>query len=439
MKKIIKFCLLTSPCFCFSATNAQWSTTTVAPNIRVTNTAAKVGIGDYPDLNTPIDPLTIGGDISLYPTSASADRRINARSISSMLQLSANSNIADGSCIQLYGRSHPTANGMIDFTANTYSGGGGIACRFNVHNGVTGNPLFILYRDGNSELYGHHFTFNPTTDAERTIDAKTTTSLFSINANVSANDGPSIKMYGRSHPTGPGIMDFFASSYTGGVGNIAFRFNAHNGVTGNPLFIVYRNGSSELYGHHFTFNPTTDAERTIDAKTTTSLFSINANISSNDGPSIKMYGRSHPTGPGMMTFAANALSADPNQSAYRFDVYSPSTNTSKAIMVMYKGGNMEVCGKIRAKEIVVETGWCDYVFNDNYKLRSLNELEQYIKAYRHLPEIPTTEEITTNGAPIGEMTSKLLLKVEELTLYMLQLKKQNDALQAEVNVLKSKI
>ncbi len=86
---------------------------------------------------------------------------------------------------------------------------------------------------------------------------------------------------------------------------------------------------------------------------------------------------------------------------------------------------LDVAGKIRACEVRVSTAgnWCDYVFGEQYKLMSLAELDQYIKANHHLPEIPTTEEVEAEGIELAQMNVLLLKKVEELTLYAIQLEK----------------
>jgi hypothetical protein len=70
--------------------------------------------------------------------------------------------------------------------------------------------------------------------------------------------------------------------------------------------------------------------------------------------------------------------------------------------------------------------WSDYVFSDNYNLRPLSEVEQFIKANQHLPNIPSATEVSKNGFNMVEMNAKLLEKVEELTLYLLQQQKQLD-------------
>jgi hypothetical protein len=93
-------------------------------------------------------------------------------------------------------------------------------------------------------------------------------------------------------------------------------------------------------------------------------------------------------------------------------------------------GNYEliVNGEIRAKEVVVETGWADYVFDKDYNLKSLNELEDFIIRNKHLPEIPSAKEVEANGVDLGEMNMLLLKKIEELTLYLISQQKEIEKL-----------
>lgn len=97
---------------------------------------------------------------------------------------------------------------------------------------------------------------------------------------------------------------------------------------------------------------------------------------------------------------------------------------------------LAVNGKIRAKSVVVDTGWSDFVFEDNYKLMPLQEVEKFIKDNRHLPEIPSEADVKKNGVSVGDISSKLLQKIEELTLYMIELKKENETLRSDMSVLK---
>jgi hypothetical protein len=96
---------------------------------------------------------------------------------------------------------------------------------------------------------------------------------------------------------------------------------------------------------------------------------------------------------------------------------------------------LDVNGTIRAKEIKVETGWSDFVFADDYNLMPLDKLERHIKANKSLPGIPTEKVVLENGVSIGEMQAKFLEKIEELTLYVIDLKKENVELKERMSIL----
>jgi hypothetical protein len=100
-------------------------------------------------------------------------------------------------------------------------------------------------------------------------------------------------------------------------------------------------------------------------------------------------------------------------------------------------GGAYVEGRVRCHEVEVALAptfvWPDYVFNSSYKLRPLSEVESFINTNKHLPGVPSQAEVATNGVKLGEMNATLLQKVEELTLYMINLQKENDALKARVS------
>ncbi|WP_124557948.1 hypothetical protein [Pedobacter sp. KBW01] len=86
---------------------------------------------------------------------------------------------------------------------------------------------------------------------------------------------------------------------------------------------------------------------------------------------------------------------------------------------------LAVNGKIRAKEIKVEaSNWPDYVFEEGYKVGTLEALESYIKANKHLPEMPAAKEIETNGLVLGEVVKLQQKKIEELTLHLIEKDKE---------------
>jgi hypothetical protein len=86
---------------------------------------------------------------------------------------------------------------------------------------------------------------------------------------------------------------------------------------------------------------------------------------------------------------------------------------------------LSVNGNIIAKKIkITQAGWSDYVFNTDYKLRSLSSLESFIKQNKHLPEIPSAKEVEENGISVGDTQALLLKKIEELSLYVIALNKK---------------
>ena len=95
---------------------------------------------------------------------------------------------------------------------------------------------------------------------------------------------------------------------------------------------------------------------------------------------------------------------------------------------------LAVNGNIGAQDIIVtNTGWSDYVFRPGYRLRPLSEVSQFIQANGHLPDIPTEAEVKAQGVSLGDMQAKLLAKVEEITLHMIQQEKENRELRDQVN------
>lgn len=95
---------------------------------------------------------------------------------------------------------------------------------------------------------------------------------------------------------------------------------------------------------------------------------------------------------------------------------------------------LAVNGTIGAKAVKVEvtsTTWPDFVFNKGYKLKSLKEVEQYIRQNGHLPEIPTAKEIEASGADLGELLKLQMQKIEELTLYIIEQNKRIEVLESK--------
>jgi len=132
-----------------------------------------------------------------------------------------------------------------------------------------------------------------------------------------------------------------------------------------------------------------------------------------------------------------------------------STNASQRMTISANGNvgigittpvnKLDVNGTIRAKEVHVESGWADFVFDKGYNLQNLSEVELYINKHKHLPDVPDANEVEKNGINLGEMNALLLMKIEELMLYSIEQnkrlndqEKKIDSLEKATNILNFK-
>nr|WP_320120078.1 hypothetical protein [uncultured Marinifilum sp.] len=105
------------------------------------------------------------------------------------------------------------------------------------------------------------------------------------------------------------------------------------------------------------------------------------------------------------------------------------------------GYRLSVDGKIIAEELQIKqsTTWPDFVFEDDYQLRSLSEVKEFIDENKHLPDIPSEKQVKEEGISVGEMNAKLLQKIEELTLYLLEQNQRLDAQESKIKELTQQI
>jgi len=162
------------------------------------------------------------------------------------------------------------------------------------------------------------------------------------------------------------------------------------------------------------------------------------NLGSNGGASFRMYDQI--SGADWKFKAVSTGAFKIRDMAWAMDVVQIEANSSPNMIYINSAGNLgigtttpseklSVNGNIKCKQVEVTlTGWSDFVFDENYYLMPLVELERYINANNHLPDVPSAEEVLTQGANLGEMDAILLQKIEELTLYMIELKKENELL-----------
>ena len=127
-------------------------------------------------------------------------------------------------------------------------------------------------------------------------------------------------------------------------------------------------------------------------------------------------------------------------------IFLTGTNNSRLISVSNTNGTpvfrLYGNGVLRTKniwaesiDVVANVTWPDYVFASDYKLRPLSEVESYIQANSHLPDVPSAMDVTENGINVAEMNAVLLKKIEELTLYVISLQKQLDSTNAQFDTI----
>lgn len=107
---------------------------------------------------------------------------------------------------------------------------------------------------------------------------------------------------------------------------------------------------------------------------------------------------------------------------------------------IFNNRKFRIDGSLYAKEIYVKTDvWSDYVLSESYKLPSLKSVEEYIVINGNLPEVPDEKQVKENGVNVSEMNVILLKKIEELTLYVIDLNKKIETLEKENNDIKNKL
>jgi hypothetical protein len=140
------------------------------------------------------------------------------------------------------------------------------------------------------------------------------------------------------------------------------------------------------------------------------------------GSSYGVYGSATGTAGTRIGVYGNASGGTTNWAGYFSGDAYVSSDLRIGTTTQATGYSLSVNGKVACEEVLVEdlVNWPDYVFNDDYKLMSIEELEQSIQQNNHLPGLPSAAEIEENGLMLGDMQKRLMEKVEELTLYTIQ-------------------
>lgn len=215
---------------------------------------------------------------------------------------------------------------------------------------------------------------------------------------------------------------FYVSEETSGYGRGYFQFGLEATASGtnvtpaNAVGMVIRNSGNVGIG-------ITSPYRKLDVNG-------DANIATNLIVGTSIYTNTYTAGSSSAVTFKNSAGIDVITYLSGGNVGIGTVTPSEKLFVE---GNISANGFITAKKLIVtQTGWSDYVFNRDYKLRSLQSLEAFIKENKHLPEVPTAKEVAAKGISVGDNQALLLKKIEELTLYVIELNKSNHV-QKEIN------
>ncbi|HKR04932.1 MAG TPA: hypothetical protein VJY62_09870 [Bacteroidia bacterium] len=323
----------------------------------------------------------------------------------------------------------------------------------------TATPLFLLHAQSSTELRTAYF-YNTTSSASTTFGiysgAFGTGSGDKRGGSFDASGGTGINTGIKGFASG-GATNYGVYAEASGTGtNYAAYFPNGNVYASDLVGIGITNPSYPLHVSNSTASRSGYFTNTFNSASTT--YGVYANTTSaGAGSGYGVYGsvtgagginygiRGFATGGsgnyGVYGFADGGSATTPAYGVYGtasgsenyWAGYFNGTTYSATLRIgttdAASGYIVSVGGKIICEEVKVEleANWPDYVFNDNYKLKSLDELEKSIKENKHLPGMPSAKDISAQkGFHVGEMQSKLLEKIEEQALYILQLKKEID-------------
>jgi hypothetical protein len=194
---------------------------------------------------------------------------------------------------------------------------------------------------------------------------------------------------------------------------------ARNGFTGTSTLYLQNNGGQLSVGAPTTINTDAEALKINGTNPYVAFYEGNVfkSLLGQIGGNLRL-----DAGSGNIAMVGQNIRLTPNVAG------QVSIGVSVAAASGYK---LTVDGKVLCEEVKVKlrsSGWPDYVFDKKYKLPLLIEVEKFIQQNKHLPNIPSAAEVEKNGIEVGDMQKRMMEKIEELTLYIIDLKKEIDLL-----------
>jgi hypothetical protein len=310
----------------------------------------------------------------------------------------------------------------------TIDNGGGANAAFEIFNG-SGNHLYLLNETGSSRTYGTHAIDSGLMVGTTALDANAFAQI-----NLPAGDSvPHLRIKSPLGNNGFGIQfvnpeeTWFVGPNIGNWPDDRFIILADSSKKG---LIIATNGNVVI-GSVSAASPfatlTVDGSIGFPTVATPAMFVYPGGTSNADkplimhSPAFPEYGLYYSDPDDQFVMKSSAGDSSPS-----LVVDLDSNWVSIATATRKPGYALSVDGKIVCEELLVEDSadWPDYVFQEDYRLQPLEEVEAHIKERKHLPGIPTAAEISKNGLPIGEMQKRMMEKIEELTLHLIEQNKR---------------
>ncbi|RFM27949.1 hypothetical protein [Deminuibacter soli] len=433
-----KLTALTVALFLAHAAGAQWSSATGGTNADPIWHIGTVGINN----NTPLAPLDVGNTQTQKVTAV----------LSRLLE---GTGTDMGTCLDIFSGATLPVNTSSFSLEHRFYGLVNSAVIFNRGADRTGGYLTFATNDGTEKM-------RLDKDGRMGLGTTAPRAQLHVYAASAANTWTGRAMFGNEVAS-PFIGSYGTIPVVGSVDASSnfqkLYLNTVNGVAGaevvaNKLGVGIANPSSTLH----VAGPTTLAGTLLVTDVAT-IASLNTGTDVRVGGKLQVVNNiqlggqmfwdnpqyraiqlaKHPDGTSYLVQFTNTMTSSQGNANGGFD-FSDYQGTSIMRMANYNVGigttnptaKLSVNGTVLAKQIKVSqsaASWPDYVFAPGYQLPSLDSVAQYITDNKHLPEMPAAKEIETNGQDVGDIQKLMLKKMEEMTLYMIELKKKNEQLE----------
>lgn len=453
--------------------------------IRILSTG-EVGIG----MTNPIFKLDVNGVFR-----SAGDAQINSINIGRGAgNVASNTAVGLGSFAVNTTGSSNTAIGAYTLAANT-TGAGNIAIG---HTALTANTTGVAntgigYQALMANTTGAYNTsLGSGTLVNSTADYNTAMGHNALRSNLTGSSNVSVganALYGNgTGVNNTGIGSQALVSNVSGSYNVAIGFKAgYSNLASNNVFLGSEAGYNETGSNKLYIDNSNTSSPLIYGDFSANTLSLNGDVGIGTAPSAQLHttgtvrfaGLTNDNaltrvvvsdGSGNLSYRTASTIGNPNVWALGGNAIGPSsgyfigtttsealvfkTNNSEALRIttggqiaiggptidphtylLAVGGNM-IAEKIKLKAV---GDWPDYVFEKKYQLLSLADVEKYIQQHRHLPDVPSAKDVADNGIDVGDSQALLLRKIEELTLYMIELDKKVNSLSAENEALKKQV